>query len=66
MAHRVDQLGQLLRARKDLEPEDVAYLEAVIEITVRCVKALPWDKSVFGLITPLSSPGHDDAHGERT
>ncbi|KOG77470.1 MULTISPECIES: helix-turn-helix domain-containing protein [Streptomyces] len=39
----VAQLGPLLRARKDLEPEDVAYLEAVIQATVRRVKALPRD-----------------------
>ncbi|MFF8868016.1 helix-turn-helix domain-containing protein [Streptomyces sp. NPDC015139] len=39
----VTQLGPLLRARKDLEPEDVAYLETVIQATVRRVKALPRD-----------------------
>ncbi|MGW9068026.1 helix-turn-helix domain-containing protein [Streptomyces yangpuensis] len=38
------QIGPLLRARKDLAPEDVAYLEAVIQATVRRVKALPQDR----------------------
>ncbi|MYV52517.1 helix-turn-helix transcriptional regulator [Streptomyces sp. SID3212] len=37
----VAQIGPLLRARRDLAPEDVAYLEAVIQATVRRVKALP-------------------------
>ncbi|GGX92845.1 helix-turn-helix transcriptional regulator [Streptomyces microflavus] len=40
----VTQIGSLLRARKDLEPEDVAYLETVINATVRRVKTLPRDK----------------------
>ncbi|MBM9624410.1 hypothetical protein ACFQ60_46940 [Streptomyces zhihengii] len=40
----VTQIGSLLRARKDLEPEDITYLEAVIQATVRRVKALPRDK----------------------
>lgn len=39
----VTQIGPLLRARKDLTPDDVAYLETVIQATVRRVKALPRD-----------------------
>lgn len=35
----VTQLAPLLRARQDLEPEDVTYLEDVIRATVRRAKA---------------------------
>lgn len=35
----VTQLAPLLRARNDLEPEDVTYLEDVIRATVRRAKA---------------------------
>jgi transcriptional regulator with XRE-family HTH domain len=39
----VAQIGPLLRARKDLTPEDVDYLEDVIQATIRRVRALPKD-----------------------
>jgi transcriptional regulator with XRE-family HTH domain len=39
----VTQLAPLLRARRDLSPEDVAYLEDVIKATVRRVRAMPRD-----------------------
>ncbi|MDH6513718.1 transcriptional regulator with XRE-family HTH domain [Streptomyces sp. SAI-135] len=39
----VTQIGPLLRARKDLTPEDVSYLEDVIQATIRRVRALPKD-----------------------
>ena len=35
----VTQLAPLLRARQDLEPEDVTYLEDVIRATVRRARA---------------------------
>lgn len=35
----VSQLAPLLRARRDLEPADITYLEEVIAATVRRVKA---------------------------
>jgi transcriptional regulator with XRE-family HTH domain len=35
----VTQIGPLLRARQDLTPEDVSYLEEIIEATVRRIRA---------------------------
>lgn len=35
----VAELAPLLRARQDLQPEDIAYLEEVIQATLRRVKA---------------------------
>ncbi|CAL9610423.1 helix-turn-helix domain-containing protein [Nocardiopsis dassonvillei] len=35
----VTQIGPLLRARQDLSPQDVSYLEEIIEATVRRIRA---------------------------
>jgi hypothetical protein len=37
----VAQIGPLLRARKDLTSEDVAYIESILQATVRRVRSLP-------------------------
>jgi transcriptional regulator with XRE-family HTH domain len=39
----VAQIGPLLRARKDLTSEDVAYIESILQATVRRVRSLPKD-----------------------